>query len=436
MNNSLFDDEAETGKASSSRKEEESGSQQQQQQEEESPPLHHQHHSNNNDNNNDDLLQKLQYLRRKRRQIQKTRSDVRRQQLAVTNQLTKLQLERQESIEQFQSLLEQRQHTSKFLNVSQQWNVINDCFHIWYQGPFASILNARLGLSAPNFQQPISDYGYGSTPSSSSSSSPTTQSSSPAVPPPQRRSYFLWPSLAATAPINDSTTPSMTSSSSASSSVTTNNLSSNSSIGVSANSNNSTANERIVVPWPEINAALGYVVLLLKILQEKVGFTFTHTLLPQGSTSKIVIDNRSVYNLFFDDTSSTMIMMMGGRGYNMRNFHLALQALLQIVAEAAVQLVDKTIVLPHVITRGGGIKDTISTTTPTTAGGEWKIGGLSINPDEQIQSSQQQSTTTTSSQPSSTSSSSSSSNFTRACKYLLTDIKWLVAYTVKHHVDR
>jgi hypothetical protein len=113
-------------------------------------------------------------------------------------------------------------------------------------------------------------------------------------------------------------------------------------------------------------------------------------------------------------------------GYLLRQLHTALQALLECVAEVGRQLVDKTIALPHVVSKGNigscDSKNKKHTTTThnnnsNSSNNEWKIGGLSINPDI-------------------TNSNSSGEQWTRACKFLLTDMKWLVAYAVKHHVER
>jgi beclin 1 len=162
------------------------------------------------------------------------------------------------------------------------------------------------------------------------------------------------------------------------------------------------------VPWPEINAALGHVVLLLKLLQDQCGWTVTHQLLPMASTSQIGIRRRVksifggttselqppvIHNLYFEESSFSLF-----KGGALRQFQVGLVALLECMVEINAQLHDKTIVLPHVIQLH---EDATSTT----------IGGVSIAFAE-------------------------TEDFTRACKYLLTNMKWLVAYTVKHHVER
>jgi beclin 1 len=149
------------------------------------------------------------------------------------------------------------------------------------------------------------------------------------------------------------------------------------------------------VPWVEINSALGLVALLLSSLERKPhsGIHFQNEIIPLGSTSRIGVRNgQSVayYNLFSDD---------GFQLFGKRNFNIALNGLLRCVADAAraVQERDRTIALPHPVeipNRGDGT-----------------IGGLSISygPD--------------------------GDRWTRAMKYLLIDLKWLIAFTTKH-VDR
>jgi beclin 1 len=149
------------------------------------------------------------------------------------------------------------------------------------------------------------------------------------------------------------------------------------------------------VPWVEINSALGITALLLSTLEQKphVAIRYPHEIVPMGSTSKIGLRNGAAvtyYNLYSDD---------GFQFFGKRNFNIALAALLQCVKEAAeaVEKLDRTIVIPHKIEK-----------TPKA---EWIIGGLSIlygTDGEQ---------------------------WTRSMKYMLTDIKWLVAYSTKH-VDR
>ena len=155
------------------------------------------------------------------------------------------------------------------------------------------------------------------------------------------------------------------------------------------------ANTTITVPWAEINSALGLVALLLSTLMQKPhsGFRFKNEIVAMGSTSKIGLrrgDTVTYYDLFTDDNFHF---------FGKRNFNIALTGLVRCLAEAeeTVQDRDRTIALPYPI--------------DASPRGEMTVGGLPIayGPGGE--------------------------QWTRAMKYLLTDLKWLVAYTTKH-VDR
>lgn len=156
--------------------------------------------------------------------------------------------------------------------------------------------------------------------------------------------------------------------------------------------------DRFKVPWTEINAAFGMIALLLVIIQEKskgkVKF-HTHKITPMGSFSKVAVlynngKSSTVYNLYSDDG----FQLFGKRGFN-----IALNGLLRCLADATIVAAhhDKTVAPPH------SIKE--------VSRGEYSIGGLLI------------------------SYGTDGERWTRALKYFLTNLKWLVAYNTKH-VDR
>ena len=165
--------------------------------------------------------------------------------------------------------------------------------------------------------------------------------------------------------------------------------------------NNSSAFDSLKVPWSETNAALGQVVLLLSVLQAKPssGIVFkTHELIPMGACSKIGVrhtDGRATteYGLFYSDESFSF--------FGKRNFNTALGGLfhcLKDVINVAARR-DRTITPPHEVIIPSGR-------------GEITIGGLPIAFDG-----------------------SNGESWSKAMKYLLTDLKWLVAFTTKH-IDR
>ncbi|GKY95372.1 hypothetical protein MPSEU_000498900 [Mayamaea pseudoterrestris] len=153
----------------------------------------------------------------------------------------------------------------------------------------------------------------------------------------------------------------------------------------------SSASPPIRVPWTEINAALGQVALLLTTLEKfpQSGIQYHHQLLPQGSTTKIGIRRNgsataTLYNLFHDDSF---------QWFGRRNFNLAIESLCECVMEAAetVQRRDAAMELPYALER---VK------------GELQIGRLPVA----IAFGQ------------------SGTEWTRAMKYLLTDIKHILTF--------
>jgi beclin len=154
---------------------------------------------------------------------------------------------------------------------------------------------------------------------------------------------------------------------------------------------NATSPSLIRVPWTEINAALGQVALLLLTMEKFTlsGIHYRHQIVHQGSTTKIGIRRAggtavSLYNLYHDDS-----FQLFGR----RNFNIAIECLCECVWDAAeaVQKRDHTITLPYALER---VK------------GELLIGKL----------------------PASIAFGQDGTEWTRAMKYLLTDIKHIMTF--------
>jgi Apg6 BARA domain len=338
------------------------------------------------------------------------------------------------------------------LEESLTWNVFNDAFFIWHQGPFATINGVRLGAeaqvssSSSLLQQQQHAAGKSTSSSeeqqSSSSSSTVLGVMAATVSLPGRYLGFSSSSSSDPASANNTngtsipttttTTTTTTSTSSSTSASSNNNPSANlpdhnnsstttsSSIPASVTTTTTTTTT-IRVPWTEINSALGQIVLLLRVLEQtphaNIKFP-NHALVPQGSTSKIGIrqphtaltgsllsrrhGNSSdgvvvppvvaLYHLYSDDSFQL---------FGKRNFNLALRALTECLASAgaAIQARDKTIVMPFVIH--------VTHDNPTAP---CTIGGLPVQyggTDAMI-------------------------TWTRVMKYLLTNVKWCVAFAAKH----
>ena len=185
------------------------------------------------------------------------------------------------------------------------------------------------------------------------------------------------------------------------------------------NSSSSTTSSKVDnfarVSWPEINSSLAMAALLLVTLQQKPnsGFIFrTHEIIPMGKHTKIGVRQPNgkpsiLYNLCYDEDSFVGTFLQMGR---YRNFNTALSGLFMCLREAAEAASerDKAIVLPHPIQVNGV---------------EIMIGGLPITYGVTGRIS-----VTNNSVP-------DGEQWTRAMKYFLTDLKWLVTYTTKH-IDR
>jgi hypothetical protein len=140
----------------------------------------------------------------------------------------------------------------------------------------------------------------------------------------------------------------------------------------------------ILVDWNEINAAWGQAALLLATIAHKLGFTFTrYRIIPMGSNSKIAKagQERTSYDLSHH----------GGRWLSGGRFNTAMTAFLECVSELCNYAtgIDRSFLLPHTI-KGG------------------KIDGFTIKLHA-----------------------NSSKEWTRALKYMLSNLKWLLAWSVR-----
>jgi len=406
----------------------------------------------------DELRAKLKRLQRQRQTLQET---TRQEHLTIQTRL----LERVHSLEHDHKVLQEearawkiRRHvaTKCLHEESQTWNAMNDAFCIWHQGPFATMNGVRLGSEAAIIQQVavpttnnnVNKVGGTGTAGNNTNNTAAADSSS---------TSSMFGAMAATVSLpgrylgfSSSTDPNSThhdhnnNHSDNSAAATTATHSSSSS---SAASTMMTTTTSIRVPWTEINSALGQIVLLLKLLEQSphAGIHFPHhVLIPQGSTSKIGLRQPNaitgwgivgksnsadgtgssggaseipivaLYHLYSDDSFSL---------FGKRNFNLALRALVECVALAAkaIHARDRTIVMPFPMQ-----VEHDNPSAPCT------IGGLPV---QYGAPSTTTTTTTTTTVVDGGDNHSPGVTWTRAMKYLLTNVKWCVAYTAKH-VDR
>ena len=145
------------------------------------------------------------------------------------------------------------------------------------------------------------------------------------------------------------------------------------------------------VDWPEINAGLGQAALVVSSIAIKARYSFkNYRVSPMGSFAKInrLDDRRQIFNLYTDGSFSLFASTK-------KNFNGALIGLLTCVEELGqhVMNLDPTLTLPYEI---------------VTSGTDGKINHLSIcyGGDEE--------------------------QWTKALKFLLTCIKWIIAWSTKH----
>lgn len=143
------------------------------------------------------------------------------------------------------------------------------------------------------------------------------------------------------------------------------------------------------VEWNEINAALGQALLAVIIVAEKADYQFKkYTLSPLGSFSKVFkIDDKKTPLTLYNEESGVFQL------FPRRSFNAALTGFLSCVNELGefTKTKDPTLQLPYAINvQEGKIYDQV----------------ITLGSDEDM--------------------------WTRALKYLLTDIKWIIAWASKH----
>lgn len=396
------------------------------------------------------LIQKLHTLRKQRHHVQ--------QQILPSLcensnewdfQLSSAQQSHQSALSTLEAVQAKRIWADDEYQSSCKWHVLGDVFFVWYRGPFGTINGFRLGKSATTMVGLLkkcagSDIRAGGLDARKIAESGVGGGSA---------SIFSWGSSEDNGSAASRSTQHSTS------------------INNSATPKDPTL-ENIIVPWTEINSALGQVVFLLYTLQHAPfsGVSFgKHILQPCGSASKIGVlkksslsnpasDSLSIHHnhrnerrritalaaYYNNDTQPTShssipsplpgevtwynlhhyeekgsLLSMGY--YARRNFNTALEGLLYCIAEAClmVEKRDMALAAPYTMRVGGLVvgKDVHITEDNLGACGANKdrdmtVGGLPLAYDP-----------------------AAGEQWTLVCKHLLTNLKWLVAYAAKH-VDR
>lgn len=147
------------------------------------------------------------------------------------------------------------------------------------------------------------------------------------------------------------------------------------------------------IPWSEINAALGQVILVFVFLIKRLNFKLTgFKLIPMGSQSQIIkfIESPEPKKLVLNVYSSNEFSL--GKLFNFNKFDISMIALLEVLLQIQVKVneLDSELEFPY----------KISSKFDT-------IGGKSIRV-------------------------TSNAEWTDGCKFMLTNITWLVKYTSVH----
>lgn len=152
------------------------------------------------------------------------------------------------------------------------------------------------------------------------------------------------------------------------------------------------------VPWPEVNMALGQIVLLLVFLKKRLSVTLEfYKLVPMGSKSYIIKNGASVNLVEGEESGSKAHAILPlystneftlGKLFNFNKLDVSMMAMLDILSqfEAKLTSFDHGLELPYKISAKN---DT--------------IGGKSIRV-------------------------TSNSQWTEACRYLLIDLNWILSY--------
>lgn len=141
------------------------------------------------------------------------------------------------------------------------------------------------------------------------------------------------------------------------------------------------------IDWTEINSALGEAASAIYTISHKSDYQFRkYQIYPMGCFARIsrIDDRTNVYHLFTDGSFSL---------FPKRNFNLALVGFLTCIAELGNHVMeqDPTLQLPYDI---------------DVTEGKINLHPITISTDEEL--------------------------WTRALKYLLSDVKWIIAWATKH----
>ena len=95
------------------------------------------------------LRERLNQVRRRRALVKHYKDELEQHSVIALHQLDQSRLQREETVQEYKSILSARKCQTVYLQHAQRWNVTNDCLHVWHNGPFATINGMRLGSEVP-----------------------------------------------------------------------------------------------------------------------------------------------------------------------------------------------------------------------------------------------------------------------------------------------
>ena len=185
------------------------------------------------------LLQQLNCIRKQRHHLKPNANILDRHLDDWNLRLLATQQSHQNALSTLESVSAKRIWAEEEYQLSSKWHVLGDVFLIWHRGPFGTINNFRLGKSA------ITVAGLMKKTASKASGSPDRRQAKNQG----GGSLFSWGGS------SDNNTKGPATQAIQSNNNVTNNR---------ANANNATSNapEKVIIPWNEINSALGQIVFL------------------------------------------------------------------------------------------------------------------------------------------------------------------------------
>lgn len=340
---------------------------------------------------------------------------IRQKRALLVHRLNSTELVRDDVMASLESTLTRAVNISSALKAARDLDATSDCFHIWHRGPYGTINGLRLGTDAATIPSADTTEANNERLRNGANSNNNTASASTFASI-IAGSYSFFSSTPNSPSTNDSAVDHDPNDDFAAIHTDLHHQAVSSALPMDVSK----------VPWSEINGALGMTALLLLTLHDRPnsGIVFrTHDILPMGHQTKIAelkkkrtasdagpAVHKAVYDLFYDGgaggVGGGLNMLLFGRS----NFNAALHGLACCLADAAdcIRSLDGAAIIPHDVVRAGS-RQQDNDAKPSSAT-ETMIGGIPV------------------------AYKGDGEKWSRAMKYLLSDLKWLSAFVAKRTI--